>query len=75
LLCTVASTWPSMTSTSQSEISTPLSLMLTPMNNLLPGASLPDADAAAPARAGAGTIASVNVGAAGGDTSRATATP
>jgi hypothetical protein len=35
----VASTLPSMTSVSQFEISTPLSRMLTPMNNLLPCAS------------------------------------
>src|SRR4051794_36647494 len=39
LLLTVASTSPSTTSTSQSDISTPLSLMLMPTNNLLGGAS------------------------------------
>ena len=39
LLCTVASTWPSMTSTSQSEMSTPFNLMLTPTASLLVGGS------------------------------------
>jgi hypothetical protein len=47
LLCTVASTLPSMTRTSQSEMSTPLSLMLTPTCSLLPGGSAPDAGAVA----------------------------
>ena len=45
LLLTVASTWPSTTSTSQSEISTPFSLMLTPTNSLLVAGS--DGSAAA----------------------------
>src|SRR6478752_9159587 len=42
----VASTWPSTISTSQSEISTPRSLMLGPTNNWLPGVSGPIARAA-----------------------------
>src|SRR6185295_13539499 len=39
LLLTVASTLPSITRTSQFEISTPFSRMFTPMNNLLPAES------------------------------------
>src|SRR5260221_13934731 len=41
LLFTVASTCPSTISTSQSEISTPRSLMLGPMKSWLPGVSAP----------------------------------
>ena len=39
LLWTVASTWPSITSESQSVISTPLSLMFTPTKSLHSGMS------------------------------------
>src|SRR4029453_5605796 len=41
LLLTVASTSPSTTRTSQSEISTPLSLIFGPTHSLLPGVSGP----------------------------------
>src|SRR5690349_18816098 len=73
LLLIVASTWPSMTSTSQFEISTPLSLMLTPTNSLLPATSSGDgcgassrADAfASGAEAGTGGGATAGAGAEG----------
>src|SRR6185503_5321876 len=59
-----------MTSTSQSEISTPLSLMLTPMKSLLPAVSPLELAAA---RAGAAAAASVGAGAAAGGRSRVAA--
>src|SRR6185503_1135203 len=59
-----------MTSTSQSEISTPLSLMLTPMKSLLPAVSPLELAAA---RAGAAAVASVGAGAAAGGSSRVAA--
>src|SRR6476469_6456019 len=63
LLFTVASTCPSITSTSQFEISTPFSLMLTPTKSLLPAFSSGDGATVA---LGAGALAGTGVSRPGG---------
>src|SRR5512144_2457575 len=73
VLRTVASTLPSIESTSQSVISTPFNLMLMPIESLLPGVGA-GVEGALAAGAGAGAAAAVgagDVGTVGAGTSRA----